>query len=221
MDILNRAIGVNRHNDWIEAYYRIALLRLGDASQLQPLTQIPTKDDWNFDLAGVSSWYHRLKPLLKEAVKAAAGVPSDDLWRTALNFASAERDRYLAHQAKRERKTLEIRWDLADALARAPGARALNLLSELLADDDAGVRLRAASALLQRDEPAVGPLLVRALSLDYGGESGQSRNADIRAAELRKLLTDWPTSTATKQANRIASRLPEPSVRFLAIAAAG
>jgi len=221
-DLLKRAIAVQRHNDWIEAYYRIALLHLGDASQLQPLGSVTTKTDWQFDRAGARSWYHRLKPIVKEAAKAAMGMGNEtELAKTVLNFALAERDRHLANQAKQERMTLEIRWDLADALADAHQPGALALLGKLLDDDNSGVRLRAASALLQHDEPQAAPLLARALTLDYGSESGQSRSPDIHAAELSKLLTAWPKSEATAQARAQATDLPEPAVRFLALAATG
>jgi hypothetical protein len=219
-DILKRAIAVQRHNDWIEAYYRIALLRLGDASQVEPLQAVTSKTDWQFDLAGARSWYHRLKPLVKEAAKTAMGLSSEkDLAETVLNFALAERDRHLANKAKRQRMTLEIRWDLADALAGSTQPGAIDLLGKLLDDDDSSVRLRAASALLQHDEPQTAPLLAHGLTLDYGSESGQTRSPDIHTAELSKLLTAWPKSEATSQARARAADGPEPAVRFLALAA--
>jgi len=218
-DVLHRAIAVHRHNDWIEAYDRIALLRLGDTSQLDRLREVATKTDWHFDLAGISSWYHRLKPLLQAAAKAATGAPSGDAWRTVLGFALAERDRAMAHKAKRERRTHEIRWALADALVTCSQPGALELLARLLDDPDHGVRLRAASALLEHDEPGAAPSLAHALELDYGAEEGRSRTGDVHAAVLRKLVETWPSNASTVAARRTAATLPSPAVRLLALVA--
>lgn len=215
---LHQAIAVKRRNDWIEAYYRIALLRLGDHSQLQTLSHLASKTDWKFDGAGVLGWYHRLQPLLKVAAKAAMGLPTPEAIQTVLDFAVAERDRYSEEEARQRRKTLTFRWDLADALASTRGEPSLRLLAKLVDDKNAGVRLRAASALLQHDEGATAPLLAHALRLDYGGESGHSRSADIHVAELRTLVTEWPSSTATRRARSRAERSNEPALRFLALA---
>ena len=135
------------------------------------------------------------------------------------NMAWAERDRRVDRKSERDVKTDQFRWQLADALGEVDDPRSLDLLAQLLDDEEASVRLSAASALLEKDDPQVTQLLLEALNRDYGAESGVSRNPEIHAALLRRLLRAFPDHPATQQALTDAASSEAPSVRMLALTA--
>ena len=154
---------------------------------------------------------------------AYAGGPTDtdQLRRVILNFAFAERDRHSARGRARQLKTSQFRWQFSDAIADIDDPECLPVLDSFLEDDDTSVRLSAAFALVGQSSPATVDLLVEALSLDYGGEDGESRNPEVRAALLRKLLHTFPNHPKTAEVLSNPRRFESPSVRLMALAAAG
>lgn len=220
-EILAERVSEGHANEWLLAWMRIGLYELGDESQLNMLADLTFKTDWNFGRGTVGAWYKRLKPLLWEGAKMAAGLPADTqrMARLVAGFALAERDRFLARADERTRKTAQYRWQLADALAESDQAEALPLVRELLAFEDESVRISAARALIGRSVDGTADLLAHAMELDYGQEDGVSRNPEIRAALMRDLLTRFPDHPATRTALDNRNNLSDPSVAFMIYAA--
>ena len=80
--------------------------------------------------------------------------------------------------------------------------------------------MSAASALLEQSDPQTPNLLAVALGKDYGTEQEVSRNPEIHAAILRRLVRTFPDHPATAQALNFATESEAASVRLLALAAA-
>lgn len=220
-EILAERVAHGHANEWLLAWMRIGLYELGDYNQIDELAALTDKTDWNFGRGTVGAWYKRLKPLLWEGAKMAAGLPSDTqrIAKLLAGFAFAERDRHLARADERTRRTAQYRWQLADALAESDQPEALPVIRELLAFDDESVRLSAARALIGRTEDGVARLLNRAMELDYGQEGGVSRNPEIHAALLRDLITRFPDHPETAAALNDRKILSDPSVAFMVYAA--
>jgi hypothetical protein len=225
--VLAEQVTDGHQNKWLEAWMRIGLFELGDRSQLGELSKLTDKTDWDFGRGSAARWYKRLKPILWQGAKlgamAYAGGPTDtdQLRRVILNFAFAERDRHSARGRERQLKTSQFRWQFSDAMADIDDPECLPVLDSFLEDDDTSVRLSAAYALVGQSSPATVDLLVEALSLDYGGEDGESRNPEVRAALLRKLLHTFPNHPKTAEVLSDPRRFESPSVRLMALAAAG
>jgi len=226
--VLDEMVTDGHQNEWLEAMMRTGLLELGDRSQIPELATLLDKRDWDFGRGTAARWYKRFKPLLWQGVKMAAkaymGMPPDERdWQRirqfVTNMAWAERDRMVARKTERDVKTDQFRWQLADSAGEVDDPQCLSLLAPLLGDEEASVRLSAASALLDQSAPGTADLLFRALTLDYGGEKSISRNPEIHAAVTRRLIRTFPTHPATKQALQRAAKSDSPSVQFLALAA--
>ncbi len=217
-------------NEWLEAMMRVGLLELGDPSQATALEALVDKKDWDFGRGTAARWYKRFKPLLWESAKLAAktymGMPPDQQdWRRmqqmVTNMAWAERDRIAGRKSERELRTDQFRWQLADALAEVDDPSSLKILSTLLDDEEASVRLSAVSALLEQSDPQTPELLLDALGKDYGSENEISRNPEIHAAILRRLVRTFRDHPATPQALNQGVGSAAPSVRMLAMTATG
>lgn len=219
--VLTTLVAEGHENEWLEALMRIGLFELGDESQLSLLHQLAGEHDWKFGRGTAARWYKRLKPLVWEAIKLAAGVPPDKerLRRMVADYAFAERDRILARKSEREVKTAQFRWQLADALSEFDDPRALPVVETLLEDEDEAVRLSAARALLGQTTQGAPALVARAIELDYGGEAGISRNPEIRSALLRHLVNEFDGALETRRAVLAARRSEAPSLRFFGLTA--
>ncbi len=158
------------------------------------------------------------------AAKTYLGMPPDQqdwqrIRQTVTNMAWAERDRILARKTERDLKTDQFRWQLADSAGELDDPGCVSLLAPLLRDEEPSVRLSAASAILSQSDPGAADLLFRALTQDYGAEQGVSRNPEIHAAIVRRLIRVFPDHPATTQALGQARESPFPSVQLLALAA--
>jgi len=215
--VLAERVAAGHANEWLLAWMRIGLYELGDHSQLRELAALTYKSDWDFGRNTAGTWYKRLKPLLWESAKVAAGVPADTqrMARMVAGFALAERDRFRARADERTRRTAQYRWRLADALATSNQAEALPLILALLEFDDESVRISAARALIGRSDEGAPAALAEALGFDYGEEDGVSRNPEIHAALLRDLVTRFPNDPKTLEALNDENNLSSPSVAFM------
>lgn len=226
--LLEQRVEDGHPNEWLEAMMRTGLLELGDSSQIPALLPLIEKQDWDFGRGTAASWYKRFKPLLwqgvKMAVKSYLGQPprQQDLERTQQiisNMAWGERDRIRDRKIERELRTDQFRWQVADSASELDDPGCLSLLAPLLDDEEASVRLSAVSALLEQSEPSAANLLVRALELDYGEEDEVSRNPEIQAAIIRRLVSGFPKNPATRQALALAAHTDSASLRFMALTA--
>jgi len=226
--VLDEMITDGHQNEWLQAMMRVGIFELGDRSQIAELETLLDKRDWDFGRGTAARWYKRFKPLMWEGVKLAAksymGMPPDQqdwqrIRQVVTNMAWAERDRIVGRKTERDVKTDQFRWQLADATAASDDPGSLSILAALLADEEASVRMSAASALLEQSDPLAADMLFRALARDYGAEKGVSRNPEIHAAILRRLLRTFPDHPATLQALQRAAASEAPSVQFLALTA--
>ncbi len=225
---LERALAAGAGNDWLEAWVRVALLELGDTSQMPAVQAALAKDDWALDPRGFRSVWRAIKPLLSAVaqtmVSGGLAAPSaihqaERAIQVIGNFASGERGRYLANVDARKAATAQLRWQTADALAisHPPGAAAV--LVRLLDDDVPAVRLSAAKALASLDTPEALDGIVAAFGKDYGEEGGVSRTAEVRGALLRAALIRFPHDGRLKKVLAAAKSDADPGVRFIALAA--
>jgi len=227
LSVLDDMVTDGHKNEWLEAMMRTGLFEIGDRDQIPELLALINKRDWNFGRGTVGRWYKRFKPLLWQGAKLAAktylGMPPDQQdWQRVrqmvTNLAWGERDRILARKSERDVKTDQFRWQLADSAGEIDDPRCLNILAPLLSDEEPSVRMSAASALLDQSDPRAAELLLVALSTDYGAEQNVSRNPEIHAAIVRRLIRSFPDQSATREALKQAARSESPSVRFLAVA---
>jgi HEAT repeat protein len=131
------------------------------------------------------------------------------------NFAAGERGRYLGKVDVRKGATAQLRWQAAEAIAAAKPENAVALLEKLHADEAPPVRMSAALALAEVDDPAALAGLLRAFALDFGAENGISRTPEVRAALLRAAWLRAPRAADTREMARLASIDPDGAVRFI------
>ena len=215
--VLAERVAAGHPNEWLLAWMRLGLYELGDESQIDELRTLIEKSDWDFGGDSLGTWYRRLKPLLWEGAKVAAGLPADTrrIAQLVASFAFAERDRRLARSREQTLRSQQFRWQLADSLANIDRPQVIPIIRRLLASDDTSVRISAAHAAIGRTHPGAAELLIQALELDYGQEDGVSRNPEIRAALLRDLVTRFPDHPETQAALTDGEYLSDPSVAFM------
>ena len=224
---LARALAEGPGNDWLVAWTRVALLELGDPSQLPAVEAALAKDDWRLDPRGFRSIWRAISPFLQ----AAAGIlltgglgamtavqQIQKAVQLVGNFAAGERSRFLAKSDARQGATAQLRWQAAEAFAAAQPPNALPLLEKLLDDPAAPVRMSAALALAEISDPKALDGLARAFVLDFGTENGISRSPEVRAALLRAAWLRDARAPATREMARLASTDPDGALRFIGIA---
>lgn len=224
---LEQALAAGTGNDWLEAWVRVAVLELGDGSQLAAVQSALAKEDWSLDPRGFASIWHAIKPLIMAAAQTVltGGMAAPSAFEQARravqlisNFASGERGHYLANADARKSAIAQLHWQTADALAVAhpPGAAAI--LARLLDDPVPAVRLSAARALAALDSPEALDGIVAAFGKDYGDEGGLSRTAEVRGALLRAALIRFPQSPAVGNLLASGASDADPGVRFISLA---
>jgi HEAT repeat protein len=225
---LEQALAAGPGNDWLEAWVRVALLELGDTSQMPAVEAAIAKEDWALDPRGFLSVWRAIKPLLTAAAQTmiSGGLAAPSAFHQVQqavqligNFASGERGRYLANADKRQAAIAQLRWQTADALAVAHPPGAEKVLVRLLDDPAPAVRLSAARALACLDTPDALEGIETAFSRDYGDEAGVSRTAEVRGALLRAALIRFPQDPRTRKLLGLAADDADPGVEFIALAA--
>lgn len=217
--ILTAQLEQGHESDWLEAWIAAALVELGDTSRIGALGAALDRERWDLGRRTAGLWFRMVKPLVWEGLKTAAGLPPQRLDRVVLDFAFAARDRAIVRQHEQERRTVRLRWQIADSLGAVDDPAAVPVLARLLEDESEAARLSAAASLLEQTDPAAAAAKGRALGLDFGDEAGESRNPEIHATVLRNLLRRHGEHPATREAVRVGSRSRIPSVRFIALAA--
>jgi HEAT repeat protein len=228
-EALQRSLATGTGNDWLEAWVRVGLLELGDAGQMDAVRAAVAKEDWALDPRGFRSVWRAIKPLLtavaQTMVSGGIAAPSAfDQVRQAVqvvgNFAAGERGHYLANADARKVAIVQLRCQVADALAVADPPGAASLLTGLLDDPVPAVRLSAARALAALDSPDAAAGVVAAFGKDYGEEAGgDPRSAEVRAALLRAIVIRFPQDPGARRLLATATTDPDPGVRFIALAA--
>ena len=221
---LARALAEGPGNDWLVAWTRVALLELGDLAQLPQVEAALAKEDWSLDHRGFRSIWRAISPFLQAAagILMSGGIGAltavqqiQKAVQLVGNFAAGERSRYLGKVDARKGATAQLRWQAAEAIAAAKPENAVALLEKLLADEAPPVRMSAALALAEVDDPAALAGLLRAFALDFGAENGISRTPEVRAALLRAAWLRAPRATETREMARLASADPDGAVRFI------
>ncbi|MFI5143015.1 MAG: HEAT repeat domain-containing protein [Thermoanaerobaculales bacterium] len=224
---LEQALAAGTGSDWLEAWVRVALLELGDASQMAAVESALGKEDWALDPRGFLSVWHAIKPLLLAVAQtmASGGMAAPSAFEQAKravqligNFASGERGHYLANADARKAAIAQLRWQTADALAVAHPPGAGKLLTRLLDDPIPAVRLSAARALACLDETGALDGVVTAFGYEYGQEGSVSRTAEVRGALLRAALIRFPRDPRTRKLLASGAADPDAGVRFIALA---
>ena len=224
---LTRSLAEGPGNDWLIAWTQVALLELGDLAQLPKVEAALGKEDWSLDHRGFRSIWRAISPFLQAAVGIilTGGVGAltavqqiQKAVQLVGNFAAGERSRYLAKSDARQGATAQLRWQAAEAIAAAKPQNALILLEQLLEDEAPPVRMSAALALAELEDPKALDGLVRAFALDYGAENGISRTPEVRAALLRTAWLRAPGASQTQAMARLASTDKDGALRFIGLA---
>ncbi len=224
---LSRALAEGPGNDWLVAWTEVALLELGDLSQLPKVEAALGKEDWSLDHRGFRSIWRAISPFIQAAVGilmtgGIGALTAVQQIKKAVqlvgNFAVGERSRYLAKVDARQGATAQLRWQAAEAIAAAHPKNALALLERLLDDAAPPVRMSAALALAELEDPQALAGLTRAFALDYGAENGISRTPEVRAALLRTAWLRAPRAKETHAMARLAATDPDGAVRFIGLA---
>ena len=176
------------------------------------------------------SIWRAIKPFLQYATQLAmsggmSAMSSTDQLRqvTSLigNAVQGERSRHLSKLDQRASLTAQLRWQAADALAKAQPDGSLRMLRTLLADPTPGVQGSAALALARSARcgsaaadrlPPTTPRSTADASLPYLPE--------LRATLVRAAILHSRTNAATQGLLAKAQADPDPGVRFIALAAA-
>ncbi len=224
---LTRALAEGPGNDWLIAWTQVALLELGDLSQLPRVEAALAKEDWTLDHRGFRSIWRAISPFIQAAVGilltgGVGALTAIQQIKKAVqlvgNFAAGERSRYLAKVDARKGATAQLRWQAAEAIAAAQPKNAVPLLEKLLADEAPPVRMSAALALAELPEPKAMDGLVRAFALDYGAENGVPRSPEVRAALLRAAWLRDARAPQTRAMARLATADADGAVRFIGFA---
>jgi len=224
---LTRALTEGPGNDWLIAWTQVALLELGDLSQLPRVEAALAKEDWTLDHRGFRSIWRAISPFLQAAVGilltgGIGAMTAIQQIKKAVqlvgNFAAGERSRYLAKVDARKGATAQLRWQAAEAIAAAQPKNAVPLLEKLLADEAPPVRMSAALALAELPEPQAMDGLVRAFALDYCAENGVPRSPEVRAALLRAAWLRDARAPQTRAMARLATADADGAVRFIGFA---
>jgi HEAT repeat protein len=227
---LEQALVAGTGNDWLEAWVRVALLELGDTSQMPAVESAVAKEDWALDPRGFRSVWRAIKPLLLAAAQTAmsGGIAAPSAFQQVQravqligNFASGERGRYLANADKRKAAIAQLRWQAADALGAAHPPGAAKLLIHLLDDPVPAVRLSAARALACLDAPDAIDGVVTAFGREYGDEGGVPRTAEVRCALLRAALIRFPQDPRARKLLDVGVSDADPGVRFIGLVGLG
>jgi HEAT repeat protein len=224
---LTRALSEGPGNDWLIAWTQVALLELGDLSQLPRVEAALAKEDWTLDHRGFRSIWRAIAPFIQAAVGilltgGVGAMTAIQQIKKAVqlvgNFAAGERSRYLAKVDARKGATAQLRWQAAEAIAAAQPQNAVPLLEKLLADEAPPVRMSAALALAELPEPKALDGLVRAFALDYGAENGVPRSPEVRAALLRAAWLRDARAPQTRAMARLATTDADGALRFIGFA---
>ena len=227
---LRAALDDGSRNEWVEAWIAVGLLELGDETVVSQVEASLTTDDWDLDPRGVRSIWRAIKPFLAYAAKLAvsggmSAMSSSEQLRqvTSLigNAVQGERSRHLSKLDQRASLTAQLRWQAADAIAKAQPEGALRMLRTLLADATPGVQSSAALALARSDDAEALPLLAAAYdSALTAADASLGHEPELRATLVRSAVLTAPTADATRALLAKAASDPDPGVRFIALAAA-
>ncbi len=226
---LRAALDDGSRNEWVEAWIAVGLLELGDESVGPQVEASLTTDDWELDPRGVRSIWRAIKPFLQYATQLAmsggmSAMSSTDQLRqvTSLigNAVQGERARHLSKLDQRASLTAQLRWQAADAIAKAQPEGSVRMLRTLLADPTPGVQGSAALALARSADAEVLPLIASAYDAALTADASVQYLPELRATLVRAAILHSRTDAATQGLVAKAQADPDPGVRFIALAAA-
>ncbi len=226
---LRAALDDGSRNEWIEAWIAVGLLELGDEAIGPQVEASLTTDDWELDPRGVRSIWRAMKPFLQYATQLAmsggmSAMSSTEQLRqvTSLigNAVQGERARHLSKLDQRASLTAQLRWQAADAIAKAQPEGSMRMRRTLLADPTPGVQGSAALALARSADPEALPLIVSAYDAALTADASVPYLPELRATLVRAALLHSLTSGPTQGLLAKAQADPDPGVRFIALAAA-
>ena len=219
-ELLSGILEHGHPNEWLIAWMRLGLFRLGDGTQLPALADAAGIEDWKLGGRGVWAWMKTVQPLMKAALESYLSGDTERLRQAVLDLAFAEKDRYDAREIRDVQLTVRYRSGLGEELGRRDDPDHVPLLSELLEDEAPAVRLAAAYGLLGQSDPSAVPPLVRSLELSYGSLGGSDRTLEIHAIVLRRLFSTFPGAPAVRALLADPDRFSGPAPRLIALAQA-
>jgi HEAT repeat protein len=226
---LRAALGDGSRNEWVEAWIAVGLLELGDESVTSQVEMALTTTEWELDPRGIRSIWRAIKPFLQYATQLAmtggmSAMSSTDQLRqvTSLigNAVQGERARHLSKLDQRAALTAQLRWQAADAIAKAKPEGSMRMLRTLLADPTPGVQSSAALALARSGDAEALPLLAMAYDSALAGDASATNLPELRATLVRAAVLNSHTADATRGLLAKAASDPDAGVRFIALAAA-
>jgi HEAT repeat protein len=222
--VLKSAMTAVDKGSWLETWIAIGLLELGDTSQIQLAKAALSRPEWSFTAVRVASALAKNGdysgiPALASLYDSAAKGHEPDYGMAALAFLAGEGGSWeKSEQAKRQR-LLRLRQQIAATLAEIDRPECVPVLTGILDDADASVRLAAAYGLADMTTDGAAEALTKAASVDYGAVDERSRNPIVHAHVARSAARRFGEAPATANTLATAAESPFASVRFLALCA--
>ena len=225
---LRAALDDGSRNEWVEAWIAVGLLELGDETVTSQVEAALTTTEWELDPRGVRSIWRAIKPFLQYATQLAmsggmSAMSSTDQLRqvTSLvgNAVQGERARHLSKLDQRAALTAQLRWQAADAIAKAQPDGTMRMLRTLLADPTPGVQSSAALALARSADLEALPLLAAAYDSALAADASATNLPELRATLVRAAVLRSRTADATHALLAKAAVDPDAGVRLIALAA--
>jgi hypothetical protein len=214
--VLADSIAFYKDGEWLKTWMAIALLELGDTSQVALAKAALGTPNWEFTAVRVSTAlaknndYSGIPVLQSMAQRTTPPATPGNLLNILGGAASTQADK---------QRLSNLRRQVATALGEINQADCVPVLIKMLADSDLWVRSNAAFALAEMSLPAALAGMKVAMTTDYGTYNEASRNPGIWAYVLRSAVARFPKEPATREVLAAGAASPYPSVKFMALVA--
>lgn len=210
---------IYRDDEWIKTWSATAMMLLGEGAAKNLAAQNINREGWEFSAVSIAQGlamygdyrgFETLKRLISlRQVKAGPGA----------QLLEALSGRQSDKKAEEERLT-RLRVKTAYALGKMDHAQSVPLLEVLLDDESDMVRRAAASALCDLSIPEAIPLMVKAISRNYGEVSKQKIDTTpgVHARIVRTAGNRWGKDAKVSSLLGKAAESRYASVRMLAVA---
>ncbi len=222
IDVLKSASAVVTKGSWLETWIAVALLELGDTSQIGLAKAALGNPEWAFTTVRIATALAEHGddsgiPALGTLYDSAARGVEPDWGKAAAAYLAGEGMQYESGERARKARLTSLRRQIAWALAEIDQPQCVPIVTKILGDPDDSVRVAAAYAMASMTTADAATGIEAAMAVDYGVFEGRSRNPVVRAHLVRAANRSFPDQTATVDVVEAGIADPSDSVRFLAL----
>ncbi len=205
--VLKAGLAVQKPDEWLRAYIAIAMAELGDTSAIDDVRRALTVNNWT---------HTRLRAAEALAKHGdASGVPVLQAMAQDPGFLKKAADVISGTDIDYD----AMRAEIARSLGRMNLPAAVPVLTALVADRVADVRVAAAYALARMSDASALDAYPTAMTQDYGQDGGHARTPDVLAHLVRMAALQFGQDPRTKAVIDKASASEMPTIKFLALVA--